>query len=54
MSNAALAWLEVLIAALLITIAGSRLSKYGDVIAEKTGVGGAWIGARLLCGASRR
>ncbi len=48
MSNAALAWLAFLIAALLITIAGSRLSKYSDVIAEKTGVGGAWIGLVLL------
>lgn len=48
MSNAVLTWLEFLIAALLITIAGSRLSKYGDVIAEKTGVGGAWIGLVLL------
>jgi cation:H+ antiporter len=30
--------------ALLILFSGVRLSRYGDVIAEKTGVGGTWMG----------
>jgi cation:H+ antiporter len=32
----------------LIVFAGVRLSRYGDVIAEKTGLGGTWIGVVLL------
>ena len=43
-------WLEFVICATLITLAGSLLSKYGDVIAEKTGLGRAWIGAILIAG----
>jgi cation:H+ antiporter len=43
-------WIELLVCALLIFWVGSLLSKYGDVIAEKTGVGRAWIGAILIAG----
>src|SRR5512134_2662229 len=43
-------WIEFLVCAALIIIAGSLVSKYGDVIAEKTGVGRAWIGAILIAG----
>jgi cation:H+ antiporter len=43
-------WIEFIICAALITWAGSLLSKYGDVIAEKTGLGRAWIGAILIAG----
>lgn len=43
-------WVELLVCAALITWAGSLLSKYGDVIAEKTGLGRAWIGAILIAG----
>ena len=43
-------WLELLGCAVLITWAGSLLSKYGDVIAEKTGLGRAWVGAILIAG----
>jgi cation:H+ antiporter len=43
-------WLEFLVCAALISWAGSLLSKYGDVIAEKTGWGRAWIGAILIAG----
>ncbi len=32
----------------MIVYAGTRLSKYGDIIAEKTGLGGTWIGVVLL------
>jgi cation:H+ antiporter len=41
-------WAEFGICAMLIAVAGSRLSRYGDVIAEKTGMGGTWIGLILL------
>src|SRR3990172_8565230 len=43
-------WIEFIICAALIILAGSLLSKYGDVIAEKTGLGRAWIGAILIAG----
>ncbi|MEO5887896.1 MAG: sodium:calcium antiporter [Anaerolineales bacterium] len=43
-------WIEFIICAALIFRAGSLLSKYGDVIAEKTGLGRAWIGAILIAG----
>ena len=43
-------WLEFAICATSMTLAGSLLSKYGDVIAEKTGLGRAWIGAILIAG----
>ncbi len=42
------AWLEFALCAALIGYAGSRLSRYGDVIADKTGLGGAWIGLALM------
>ncbi|MBK5103650.1 MAG: sodium:calcium antiporter [Burkholderiales bacterium] len=48
MSQAFLVWLEFGVCAALITLAGWRLSLYGDVIAEKTGLGGTWIGVVLL------
>lgn len=43
-------WIELIVCAALISWAGSLLSKYGDVIAEKTGLGRAWIGAILIAG----
>lgn len=43
-------WIEFIMCAVLIFWAGSLLSKYGDVIAEKTGLGRAWIGAILIAG----
>lgn len=45
---AADAWLQFGTCAALIAIAGTRLSRYGDVIADKTGLSGAWIGLVLL------
>lgn len=41
-------WIEFVICAAAIAWAGYLLSKYGDVIAEKTGLGRAWIGAILI------
>jgi cation:H+ antiporter len=43
-------WLEFVVCATLIFWSGALLSKYGDVIAEKTGLGRAWIGAILIAG----
>jgi cation:H+ antiporter len=43
-------WIELLICGGLVAWAGSLLSKYGDVIAEKTNLGRAWIGAILIAG----
>ncbi len=43
-------WVEFVVCAALIIWAGSLLSKYGDVLAEKTGLGRAWVGAILIAG----
>jgi len=43
-------WIEFILCAALIFYVGSLLSKYGDVIAEKTGLGRAWVGAILIAG----
>lgn len=43
-------WIEFIICAVMIILASSLVSKYGDVIAEKTGLGRAWIGAILIAG----
>ncbi|MEW6417656.1 MAG: sodium:calcium antiporter [Nitrospirota bacterium] len=43
-----LLWLGFLICTLAIVYSGTRLSKYGDIIAEKTGLGRAWIGLVLM------
>jgi cation:H+ antiporter len=42
------AWLGFLVCAMLIVVAGVYLSRYSDVIADKTGLGGTWIGLILL------
>ena len=41
-------WLEFALCAAVIAIAGTKLSRYGDIIADKTGLGGAWIGLALM------
>jgi len=43
-----LIWLKFLICVLLVLFFGARLSRYGDVIAEKTGLSGFWVGLLLL------
>jgi cation:H+ antiporter len=45
-----LLWLEFLIASGVIVYCGTNLARYGDVIAEKTGLGRAWIGLILMSG----
>ncbi len=41
-------WLGFIICTSAIVFAGTRLSKYGDIIAEKTGLGRTWIGVVLM------
>ncbi len=43
-----LVWLNLAICFVAIGLAGARLSRYGDVIAEKTGLGRSWVGLILL------
>jgi cation:H+ antiporter len=43
-----LVWVKFAICLAVILVAGSRLSKYGDVIAVKTGLGRVWVGVVLL------
>src|SRR5574342_841549 len=43
-------WIQLILCATLIIMAGSLLSKYGDVVAEKTGLGRVWLGAILIAG----
>ena len=43
-----LVWLQFTAVTAVIVIAGSKLSEYGDVIAEKTGMGRTWVGVILM------
>jgi cation:H+ antiporter len=43
-----LAWLAFASCLLVILFTGSRLSRYGDLIAAHTGLGGVWVGLVLL------
>lgn len=43
-----LLWIGFVVCTSVIVYSGSRLSKYGDVIAEKTGLGRTWIGVVLM------
>jgi len=40
--------IEFLLCALVVFVAGSRLSRYGDTVAEKTGLARGWVGLMLL------
>lgn len=48
MSSLWIHWLQLALCAALILVAGTRLSRYGDVIARHTGLGGGWIGLVLM------
>ena len=48
MHNTLLIWLEFSMCAALIGWAGTRLCRYADIIADKTGLSGSWIGLILL------
>lgn len=41
-------WLQFGLCAILIGLAGYQLSRYGDAIAQRTGLSGSWIGMALL------
>jgi cation:H+ antiporter len=41
-------WLEFILCSGVIVLCGANLSRYGDVLAEKTGLGRAWIGLVLM------
>ena len=41
-------WIQFVICLAIIIVAGTKLAKYGDVIADKTGLGRVWIGVVLL------
>jgi len=43
-----LVWLKLFICAALVIFFGAKLSRYGDIIAEKTRLGGLWVGLLLL------
>ncbi|MDH5768441.1 MAG: sodium:calcium antiporter [Nitrospirota bacterium] len=43
-----LLWLGFIICTALIVYSGSKLSKYGDIIAEKTGLGRVWVGVVFM------
>jgi cation:H+ antiporter len=43
-------WLEFILCSGVIVISGIFLSRYGDIIAEKVGLGRAWIGLILMAG----
>ena len=45
-------WLELLICLVVIAYAGYYLSRYGDIIAEKTGMSASWVGLALLATAT--
>ncbi len=48
MTPALVVWLEFALCAALITLAGARLSRYGEVIARKTSLGDGGVGLVLL------
>lgn len=48
MSSLWIHWLQLALCAALILTAGTRLARYGDVIARHTGLGGGWIGLALM------
>jgi cation:H+ antiporter len=48
MTSVTLVWLKFVICASMIGLAGYQLSRYGDAIAQHTGLSGSWIGIALL------
>ena len=45
-------WIQYLIGVIIIVFTGSKLTRYGDIIGEKTGMSGLWVGILLLAGAT--
>jgi cation:H+ antiporter len=47
-----LAWLIFVASGAVVALAGARLARDGDTIAEGTGLGGAWVGVILVAGST--
>lgn len=47
-SPAVQVWVQFFVLLIAIGLAGVKLSRYGDIIAEKTNMGGTWVGLLLL------
>jgi cation:H+ antiporter len=45
-------WITFFLSAAVVVVAGTKLSRYGDQIAELTGLGRLWIGVVLIAGAT--
>jgi len=43
-----LVWLKFIVCILIIFFSGKKVAKYGDIIADKTGAGGVWVGVILV------
>ena len=41
-------WLKFILCVVIILFSGTKLARYGDAIAEKTGLGRIWVGLVLL------
>jgi cation:H+ antiporter len=48
MNTVGVIWFQFALCATLIGAAGYQLSRYGDVIAQRTGMSGSWVGLALL------
>jgi cation:H+ antiporter len=47
-----MSWVLFLVSAAVIVVAGTKLARYADQIAEFSGLGRLWIGVVLVAGAS--
>ncbi|HPC05705.1 MAG TPA: hypothetical protein PLI60_03210, partial [Anaerolineaceae bacterium] len=45
-------WVEFAVSALLIVFVAVKLAEYGDALAERTGLGGLFVGTLLIAGAT--
>jgi len=43
-----LVWIKFIVCIVVIFFSGRKIARYGDIIAEKTGLGGVWIGLVLI------
>lgn len=49
-----MSWALFLVSAVVIVVAGTKLARYADQIAELNGLGRLWIGVVLVAGATSR
>jgi len=43
-----LVWIKFIVCVVVIFISGRKVARYGDIIAEQTGLGGVWVGLVLI------